>query len=82
MIAFVNGIVEDYSEEAVILDVNGIGYEIKISGDTAAALPSIGERMKLYMPQARQALSRVSSDTPSLLYVRFSRTVPSNVHVS
>ena len=46
MIAFVNGIVEDYSEEAVILDVNGIGYEIKISGDTAAALPSIGERMK------------------------------------
>lgn len=48
MIAFVNGIVEDYSEEAVILDVNGIGYEIKISGDTAAALPSIGERMKLY----------------------------------
>ena len=24
MIAFVNGIVEDYSEEAVILDVNGI----------------------------------------------------------
>ena len=37
MIAFVNGIVEDYSEEAVILDVNGIGYEIKISGDTAAA---------------------------------------------
>ena len=38
----------DYSEEAVILDVNGIGYEIKISGDTAAALPSIGERMKLY----------------------------------
>lgn len=48
MIAFVNGIVEDYSEEAVILDVNGIGYEVKISGDTAAALPSIGERMKLY----------------------------------
>ena len=45
MIAFVNGIVEDYSEEAVILDVNGIGYEIKISGDTAAALPSIGERI-------------------------------------
>lgn len=36
MIAFVNGIVEDYSEEAVILDVNGIGYEIKISGDTSS----------------------------------------------
>lgn len=48
MIAFVNGIVEDYTEDSVILDVNGIGYEVKISADTASALPSVGERMKLY----------------------------------
>lgn len=48
MIAFVNGIVEDYTEDTVILDVNGIGYEVKISADTASALPSVGERMKLY----------------------------------
>ena len=48
MIAFVNGIVEDYTEDSVILDVNGIGYEVKISADTASALPSVGEKMKLY----------------------------------
>ena len=48
MIAFVNGIVDDYTEDSVILDVNGIGYEVKISADTASALPSVGERMKLY----------------------------------
>lgn len=49
MIAFVNGIVEDYSEEAVILDVNGIGYEIKISGDTAAAPVHRGTDEAVYL---------------------------------
>ena len=48
MIAFINGIVEDYSEDSVILSVNGIGYEVKVSGDTIASLPSIGEMLKLY----------------------------------
>lgn len=48
MIAYVNGIIEDISEDNAILDVGGIGYNIKISSDTAARLPGIGERIRLY----------------------------------
>lgn len=48
MIAYVNGIVEDITEDNAVIDVNGIGYNVKISGDTAARLPGIGESVKLY----------------------------------
>lgn len=48
MIAYVNGIVEDITEETAVLDVGGIGYNIKISADTASRLPGIGEPAKLY----------------------------------
>ncbi|MGN0402102.1 MAG: Holliday junction branch migration protein RuvA [Acetatifactor sp.] len=48
MIAYVNGIIEDISEENAILDVGGIGYNIRISPDTASRLPGIGEPVKLY----------------------------------
>lgn len=48
MIAYVSGIVEDITEENAVVDVNGIGYNVKISGATAARLPGIGEPVKLY----------------------------------
>ena len=48
MIAYVNGIVEDITEETAVLDVGGIGYNIKISSETASRLPGIGEPVKLY----------------------------------
>lgn len=48
MIAYVNGIVEDITEENAVIDVNGMGYNVKISADTAARLPGIGEPVKLY----------------------------------
>lgn len=48
MIAYVNGIVEDITEDNAVLDVGGIGYNIKISADTASRLPGIGEPVKLY----------------------------------
>lgn len=48
MIAFVNGIVEEITEENVILNVNDIGYNIKISADTASRLPALGKKVKLY----------------------------------
>lgn len=48
MIAYVYGIVEDIMEDNAVLDVGGIGYNIKISSDTAARLPGIGEPVKLY----------------------------------
>lgn len=48
MIAFVNGKIEQISVDNAVIDVGGIGYNIKISSDTAARLPGIGETVKLY----------------------------------
>ena len=48
MIAFVRGIIEEITEDTVILDTGGIGYNISISGQTAASLPGIGREVKLY----------------------------------
>lgn len=48
MIGFVHGIVEDITEDNVVLDVNGIGYNIRISTDTASRLPGLGEPVKLF----------------------------------
>lgn len=48
MIAYVNGIIEDIAEDNVVIDVGGIGYNVRISADTAARLPGLGEKVKLY----------------------------------
>ncbi len=48
MIAYVKGIIEDITEDNAVIDVNGIGYNVKISVDTASRLPGIGEAVKLY----------------------------------
>lgn len=48
MIAYVKGSIEDIAEDNVVVDVGGIGYNVKISADTAARLPRIGEQVKLY----------------------------------
>lgn len=48
MIAFVSGIVDDLTIDNVVIDVGGVGYNVKISSGTAAKLPGIGERAKLY----------------------------------
>ncbi|MCM1189095.1 MAG: Holliday junction branch migration protein RuvA [bacterium] len=48
MIAFVKGIVEDIAEDNVVVDVNGMGINVKISADTASRLPRGGEPVKLY----------------------------------
>lgn len=48
MIAYVNGIVEDITEDNVVIDVGGIGYNVKISASTASRLPGIGEQVRLY----------------------------------
>lgn len=48
MIAYVKGTIEDIAEDNVVVDVGGIGYNVKISADTAARLPGIGEQTKLY----------------------------------
>lgn len=48
MIAFVRGRIDDITEENVIVDTGGIGYNVKISSGTASLLPKIGEEIKLY----------------------------------
>lgn len=48
MIAYVDGIIEDISEDNAVIDVGGMGYNVKISSDTAARLPGIGEHIRLY----------------------------------
>lgn len=48
MIAYVKGTVEDISEDSTVIDVGGIGINVRISADTAARLPGIGEPAKLY----------------------------------
>ncbi len=48
MIAFVRGEIEHISEDNVVIDVGGIGYNIRISTETAGRLPGIGKEVKLY----------------------------------
>lgn len=48
MIAYVNGIIDDIAEDNVVVDVGGVGMNVKISSDTAAKLPGVGQLVKLY----------------------------------
>jgi len=47
MIAYVNGIVTYKDPAYAIIDVNGVGYEVRISLQTYTSLPDIGARCKL-----------------------------------
>lgn len=47
MIAYVNGTVTYKDPAYAIIDVNGIGYEVRISLQTYTSLPEYGERCKL-----------------------------------
>lgn len=48
MIAFVRGEIAELTEDNVVLDVGGIGYNIKISASVAQRLPGIGAEVKLH----------------------------------
>ena len=43
MIGKLKGIIDSYGEDYVILDVQGVGYQVHCSGRTLQALPSTGE---------------------------------------
>ena len=47
MIAFLVGIIEEKKEGTLVMDVNGVGYEVAISNNTLVALPQIGETTKV-----------------------------------
>ncbi len=48
MIAYLKGEISDIGEDSLVLEVNNIGYNVRISAGTAALLPGIGETVKIY----------------------------------
>lgn len=48
MIAFIRGAIEEISEDNVVIDTGSMGYNIKISTNTAGRLPGIGKEVKLF----------------------------------
>lgn len=48
MIAFLKGEVADMTEGSVVLDVNGVGYEVLVPGQLLSMLEGIGQSLKLY----------------------------------
>ncbi len=48
MIAQVRGSLEEASLSSVVIDVGGVGFELGVSGMTAASLPALGQEVRLY----------------------------------
>jgi len=48
MYAYLKGIVSEISADNVVVEVGGIGYNVKISSQTASELPSVGSEVKIY----------------------------------
>ena len=49
MIVQLRGTVAEATLSTVVLDVSGVGFELGISGTTAAALPPVGAEAMLYV---------------------------------
>ncbi|MFA7254637.1 MAG: Holliday junction branch migration protein RuvA [Candidatus Omnitrophota bacterium] len=48
MYHYLNGKIAEKTPTAAILDVNGIGYEVRVSLSTFSGLPNLGETVKLF----------------------------------
>ena len=48
MIAFLKGTIEDITENSLVLDVNGVGYEVLVPGQLLDMLEGIGQKLKVY----------------------------------
>ena len=48
MYAYIKGILADITEDAIIVENQGIGYEIAVPGQVFDYLPSVGEEVKIY----------------------------------
>lgn len=48
MYAHIEGIVAEKDQESIVLDANGVGYLLNVSGATLSMAPAVGEKMKLY----------------------------------
>lgn len=47
MIAFLKGYIEEILDDAVLLDVQGVGYKVEVSTQTHEQLPAVGSSVKL-----------------------------------
>lgn len=61
MIAWVEGVLREKAPLRVVVDVNGVGYELNVSLSTSASLPDTGKTVALYV-------HTVSRDDALLLY--------------
>jgi Holliday junction DNA helicase RuvA len=48
MYAYIKGILAEITEDAIIIENQGIGYEIAVPGQVLDYLPSVGEEVKIY----------------------------------
>ena len=48
MISYIKGNIIEIEEDLIIIVANNIGYNIRISNQTAASLPGIGQEIKIY----------------------------------
>lgn len=48
MISFLIGIIEEKRDSVLILNVNGVGYELTVSANTLSSLPLSGETVKVF----------------------------------
>lgn len=48
MIGYLKGEIAEITEDSMVLETAGIGYNIKISSNTASLLPGTGEDIKIY----------------------------------
>lgn len=48
MISQVTGVLIEAIPSAIVVDVHGVGFEMGISGTTAAALPPVGDQLRIF----------------------------------
>ena len=71
MIYYVKGILTEYTEEGVVIEAGGVGYQITVPASLLAELPQPGEDVKLYTyyqvaEDARRLFGFASRDERSL----------------
>ena len=48
MYAHLDGIIADMGVDTLVIDCNGVGYQLTVTADTLSSAPGIGQRMKVY----------------------------------
>lgn len=48
MYAYIKGTLEEITEDNIVVEVSGIGYNVKVSTTTAELLPGLGSEVKVY----------------------------------